>query len=129
MRLLSAAESGMPKKHMTADDETSDLDASYFTTVAAYSGIEVLRTPLMAPRANVIGERLLGSLCRENLDDLNILSGAHLRHVLKEYVAIFNQARPHQGIQQHRPDRRVQLSDRGRNGQLHRLSRTWWAPS
>ena len=33
-----------------------------------------------------------------------IVSKAHLRRVLKEYVAYFNRSRPHQGIDQHVPD-------------------------
>ena len=84
-----------------------DNDAKYgrqFTTVAVGSRIEVLRTPIQAPRANAICERLLGSVRRECLDHLLILSEAHLRRVLKEYLAYFNHARPHQGLQQRIPD-------------------------
>ncbi len=33
-----------------------------------------------------------------------ILSEAHLRRVLKEYVTYFNRSRPHQGIDQRVPD-------------------------
>jgi putative transposase len=60
----------------------------------------VLRTPVRAPRANATCERYLGSVRRECLDQLMILSEAHLRGVLREYVAYFNRARPHQGIGQ-----------------------------
>lgn len=63
----------------------------------------MLRTPFEAPRANAICERLLGSVRRECLDHLVILSEQHLRRVLKDYVAYFNQARPHQGIEQRIP--------------------------
>jgi transposase InsO family protein len=83
-----------------------DNDAKYgphFAAVAAGSGIEVLRTPVQAPRANAICERLVGSIRRECLDHVLILGEQHLRHVLKEYIVYFNQARPHQGIQQRIP--------------------------
>ena len=83
-----------------------DSDAKYgphFSTVALGTGIEVLRTPLKAPRANAICERLLGSVRRECLDQLMIVSEQHLRRVLKDYVAYFNHARPHQGIEQRIP--------------------------
>ena len=40
---------------------------------------------------------------RECLDHILILGEQHLRHALKEYVVYFNQARPHQGIQQRIP--------------------------
>ena len=75
----------------------------HFTAVAVGTGIEVLRTPIRAPRANAICERLLGSVRRECLDHMLILRETHLDRVLKEYIAYFNRARPHQGIQQQIP--------------------------
>ncbi len=84
-----------------------DNDAKYgprFTAVALGSGIDVLRTPIKAPRANAICERLLGSVRRECLDHIVAVSEEHLRRVLKEYATYFNHARPHQGIRQHVPD-------------------------
>ncbi len=84
-----------------------DNDAKYgahFAAVATGTGIEVLRTPIRAPRANAICERLLGSLRRECLDHLLIVSEGHLRRVLKEYVTYFNRSRPHQGINQQVPE-------------------------
>jgi putative transposase len=85
-----------------------DNDAKYgprFEAVARGSGIEVLRTPIQAPRANAICERLVGSVRRECLDHIVIISEAHLRRVLSEYVRYFNRSRPHQGINQRVPDR------------------------
>jgi putative transposase len=85
-----------------------DNDAKYgphFAAVATGSGIEILRTPIRAPRANAICERLLGSMRRDCLDHILLMSEAHLRRVLKEYVMYFNGSRPHQGINQHVPDR------------------------
>jgi putative transposase len=80
-----------------------DNDAQYgprCDTVAAGSGIAPLRTPIRAPRANAICERLIGSLRRECLDHVLVLGEAHLRRVLRAYVAYFNQDQPHQGIRQ-----------------------------
>ena len=85
-----------------------DNDAKYsshFAAIAVGSGIEVLRTPIRAPRANAICERMLGSIRRECLDYVVILSEAHLRRILKEYVRYFNRSRPHQGINQQVPER------------------------
>ncbi|MDP9313216.1 MAG: integrase core domain-containing protein [Chloroflexota bacterium] len=84
-----------------------DNDAKYgshFAAVADGSGIEVLRTPIRAPRANAICERLVGSVRRECLDHLLVVSEAHLRRILKEYVLYFNRSRPHQGIGQRIPE-------------------------
>jgi len=75
-----------------------------FARVAAASGIKILRTPYRAPRANAFCERFLGNVRRECLDHLLILGEAHLRRALGAYVAYFNGARPHQGIDQQVPD-------------------------
>ena len=84
-----------------------DNDSKYgaaFTRVAAASGIEELRTAYRAPRENALCERFLGSVRRDCLDHLLVLGEAHLRSILREYVAYFNGARPHQGVQQQVPD-------------------------
>ena len=84
-----------------------DHDAKYgpsFDRVAAASGIEVIRTPIRAPRANAVCERFLGSVRRECLDHLLILGERHLRRALRAYCAYFNGARPHQGLGQAIPE-------------------------
>ncbi len=68
------------------------------------SAIEMLRTPYHAPRANAICERYLRSVRQECLDHLLILHMKQLQRVLNQYVANFNQARPHQGIKQQIPE-------------------------
>jgi putative transposase len=83
-----------------------DHDAKYgpaFARVAAASGIEVIRTPIRAPRANAVCERFLRSVRRECVDHTLVLGDRHLRRVLTEYVAYFNRSRPHQGIGQRTP--------------------------
>ncbi len=84
-----------------------DNDRQYgpaFARVAAGGRITVLRTPIRAPRANATCERFLGSARRECLDHVLVLGEEQLRRVLREYVAYFNHARPHQGIGQTIPD-------------------------
>jgi transposase InsO family protein len=59
-----------------------DRDAVYgrdFVPRARRLGIETLLTPIRAPRANAIAERLVGTLRRECLDHVIILNEAHLR--------------------------------------------------
>jgi hypothetical protein len=53
---------------------------------------------------NATCERLAGTLRRELLDCILILSVQHLRAVLTEYRVHYNGARPHQGIAQRVPD-------------------------
>ena len=92
---------------------------SHFAAVADGSGIEVLRTPIRAPRANAMCERLVGSVHRECLDHLLVVSEAHLRRILKEYVTYFNDSRPHQGIQQQIPGaQRSATSGRSEPGRI-----------
>jgi putative transposase len=84
-----------------------DRDRKYgqtFTRVAAGSRIEILETPYRVPKANAICERFLGSVRRECLEHLLILGESHLYRVIKEYVKYFDQARPHQGIEQKIPE-------------------------
>ena len=53
---------------------------------------------------NSVCERFLGSVRRECLAHLIILSETHLQHTLTEYsLSYFNTARPHQGIGQRIP--------------------------
>jgi putative transposase len=80
---------------------TSSFDAVFQATDAT-----ILRTA-GAPRMNATCERLIGTLRRELLDRMLILSQAHLRAVLTEYQAHYNTARPHQGIAQRVDDERA----------------------
>ena len=84
-----------------------------FARVAEASGIVILRTPVRASRANATCERFLGSVRREGLDQLLVLGEAHLRRVLRAYVAYFNHARPHQGLGQAIPARSVTAERHG----------------
>jgi transposase InsO family protein len=63
-----------------------------------------VRPAYRAPKENAICERFLGSVRRECLDHLLVLSEKHLRRILREYTAYFNRERPHQGLQQQIPD-------------------------
>ncbi len=74
-----------------------------FDAVFEAAGTRILRCAAQAPRMNAICERLVGTLRRETLDRVLILGEAHLRSILAEYQAHYNNARPHQGIAQRIP--------------------------
>jgi putative transposase len=76
---------------------------SVVDTVFTSEGIRILRTRVWAPRANAIAERWIGTVRRELLDRILILNRRHLDHVLTEYVAHFNQHRPHRALHQAAP--------------------------
>jgi putative transposase len=84
--------------------DNDDKYGQCFTRIAEDRRIEVLRTAVGAPQANSICERFTGSVRRECLDHIFILGERHLHRVIGEYVAYFNHARPHQGIDQRIPD-------------------------
>ena len=84
--------------------DRDDKFGPVFDRVGKGAGARVLRTAVQAPLMNSVCERFLGSVRRECLDHLIILSDLHLRHVLTEYaLSYFNTARPHQGIGQRTP--------------------------
>ena len=59
---------------------------------------------MRAPKANAYTERWIRSIREECLDQILILNDQHLKYVLREYERYYNEARPHQGIDQNIPD-------------------------
>jgi transposase InsO family protein len=83
-----------------------DRDAKFtaaFDAVFAAEGIQVLTTPIRAPRANAYAERWVGTVRREVLDRMLILGCRQLRSVLAEYVDHYNGHRPHRALGQAPP--------------------------
>ena len=72
---------------------SSDLDKALEAM-----GLTILKTPFQAPQANAFCERLIGTVRRECLDFLIPLNEKHLRGVLREWVAHYNQGRPHASL-------------------------------
>src|SRR4030095_9367722 len=61
-------------------------------------GVRVLRTPVRAPKANAVCERLGGSLRRECLDFLIPLTERHLKMIVEEWRIHYNRGRPHSSL-------------------------------
>ncbi len=76
---------------------------SVFDAIFASEGIRILRTPVRAPPANAIAERWIGTVRRELLDRILIVNRRHLGHALAEYLAHFNDHRPHRALHQAAP--------------------------
>jgi len=86
-----------------------DRDRSYgkeWIPRASRLGIRTVLTPVRAPNANAVAERVIGTIRRECLDHLIILNEPHLRRVLAEYVVHYNRRRPHRTLALDSPDGR-----------------------
>jgi putative transposase len=83
-----------------------DRDAKFtdaFDAVFITERIQVLITPVRAPRANAYAERWVGTVRREVLNRMLIFGGRQLRSVLAEYANHYNLHRPHRSLGQAPP--------------------------
>ena len=78
-----------------------DRDAIFFKQLdqrLRNLGLRVRKTPPRTPRANVICERVLGTLRRECLDLMIPLTENHLRRLVMEWIRFYNASRPHMSL-------------------------------
>jgi putative transposase len=69
-------------------------------------GIRIIKTPIRAPRANAFAERWVRTVRTECLDWMLIFGRRHLERRLRAYVAHYNRARPHRGLDLRTPEPR-----------------------
>ncbi len=72
--------------------------AATFDEVFKAEGIEIIRTPWRAPKANAYAERWIRTVRAECLDRVMVLGARHLERVLSTYVKHYNEERPHRGL-------------------------------
>jgi transposase InsO family protein len=83
-----------------------DRDARFtdsFDAVFGSEGVQILRTPVRAPRANAFAERWVGTVRREVLDRMLIFGRRQLEMVLASCMAHYNEHRPHRALGQASP--------------------------
>ena len=96
-------------------DRDSCYGWEFGKTVKALNIEEVLSAP-RSPWQNAYVERLIGSIRRECLDHVIILSERHLRRVLSSYFQYHHDARTHLSLDKDCPrPRPVQLLSAGHN--------------
>jgi transposase InsO family protein len=84
-----------------------DRDSIYghaFRRRAKRMGIREVLTAPLSPWQNPFAERLIGSIPRECLDHVLVLSEGHLRRILARSFAYYHCARPHIALDKDAPD-------------------------
>jgi transposase InsO family protein len=107
-------------------DNDAIFAAEVVRTIARF-GIHPQRTAPQNPWQNGTAERFVGTVRRELLDHVVVLSEDHLRRLLREYVEYYNTERVHTSIQdapegravQEQPSRRAKVIGLPRVGGLH----------
>ncbi len=99
--IMNLDERGNRIRFLIRDRDTKFTAA--FDAVFTAAGIEVLKIPPRAPRANAYAERWVGTVRRELLDRMLILGCRQLRSVLAEYADHYNVHRPHRALGQAPP--------------------------
>jgi len=107
-------------KFLIRDRDTKFTRA--FDDVWRSTGTEIIRTSVRAPNANAVAERWVGTVRRECLDQLLIVSRRQLIRVLRRYVEHYNQYRPHRSLAHATPvpSERAGLRSAPNFGQLRR---------
>jgi putative transposase len=99
--LMDLAERAAQLRFLIRDRDAKFTDA--FDAIFASEGIQMLRTPARAPRANAFAERWVGTVRRELLDRMLIVGRRHLESALTSYLAHYNEHRPHRSLGQAPP--------------------------
>jgi putative transposase len=78
---------------------TRDFDALF-----ASEGIEIIKTPVRAAKANATAERFVGTVRAECLDWPLIANRRHLERVIRAFLDHYNSHRPHRSLNLTPPD-------------------------
>ncbi|MGZ4315296.1 MAG: integrase core domain-containing protein [Gaiellaceae bacterium] len=84
-----------------------DRDSKFardFDAVFASEGIQIIKTPVRAPKANATAERFVRTARAECLDWLLIVNRRHLERVLRVSLGHYNSHRPHRSLNLKPPD-------------------------
>jgi hypothetical protein len=78
--------------------ERDPLFTKQWRLLLASSDVTSVAIPAQSPNCNPHAERFIKSIRHECLDHFIVLGEAHLRHLVREYVAHYNAERYHQGV-------------------------------
>jgi putative transposase len=106
-----------------------DRDSKFtwsFGAIFRGEGVEIIRTPIRAPKANAIAERFVRTARSECLDWLLIVNPKHLERVLRVFIDHYNTHRPHRALNLSPPDptrASLRLATASRSGCIRRCDR------
>ena len=86
---------------LVRDRGSQFIDA--FDEIFRAEGFKILKTPVRTPVANSFAERWIGSIRRELLDRTIIWNRRQLERLIVEYIAHYNEHRPHRSLEQRPP--------------------------
>jgi putative transposase len=111
--LMDLAEQGQRFRYLVRDRDTKFTAA--FDAVFAASGVDVVKIPPRAPRANAYAERWVRTVRSECLDWTLVWNERQLSRVLAKYLRHYNTVRPHRSLdlKPPRPASRLTLVEPG----------------
>ena len=98
-----------------------DRDSSFgavFDRRVESLGIQQVRTPAKAPKADAIAERWIRSIRNECLDHQLISGHQHLQRTVIEYIDYYNRWRPHRSLGQRAPCPDLREPPKGSTGKI-----------
>lgn len=104
-QLLEASGPDEAPRYLIRDRDT--IYGEVFRRQARALRIEEVPTAPRSPWQNPYDERVIGSIRRERLDHVIVLSPNHLRRILSSYVAYYNGTRPHLSLSKDVPEERI----------------------
>jgi putative transposase len=91
-----AREQGLPVGYVQHDRDTKFT--KLFDAALRSRRVKVMKSAFCAPNTNAFVERFIQSIGQECLDRFIAFGTQHLDHLCREYLALYHEARPHQGI-------------------------------
>jgi putative transposase len=94
--MLHSAEQGLPPRYLLRDHDSKFTRG--FDEVVGSEGAEVIAVGPHLPNMNAYAERFVETIKAECLSHFTFFGEKHLLYVIREFLAHYHTARPHQGL-------------------------------